>query len=511
MNEVKKLLKGKKDPGYENNFGSNSEDSSSWPQNASDYELKTQIGQGAFAKVYQARCISKKVDVAIKVMELDNLTSSLDDIYQEVRVMLLSKNPSVLRAYACFVVKRSLWLVMPLMRKGSCLRIMKVLRRLGHGDGMKEDWIATVLKSALIGLEYFHAQGQLHRDIKASNLLMDSDGSVRLADFGVAGWLPNNSFERKEGERRTFVGTPCWMAPEVMAQERAYDEKADIWSFGITALELAKGYAPYARMQPMKVLLMTIQSPPPSLKSYDDYSKTKFSRHFKEIISLCLQKNPVHRPSASTLLQKTFFKRAPPCSSLVKELLDAVPIPDSHEVSSSKTDKEMQKVLDQVKKDQVEEVEKQELKKQLNQSARALDASYRSLPIPSSTPTPPICEASAAATADDEKLRSATPPLANAFTQNEESEIAQLTEEQLKLQEKAAKMDQAELQRNTTWVFDDDDDEDNTKQDNSTDTQVKKDSEIPIGLGVSDDNDKSQFDAFESVYNSMNIKGEDGK
>ncbi|GBG32950.1 Serine/threonine-protein kinase OSR1 [Hondaea fermentalgiana] len=342
--------------------GAGADDDLDWPQTASSYELKAQIGQGAFAKVWQATCKERNTDVAIKVIELDNLTSSLDDIYQEVRVMLLSKFPSVLRAYACFVVKRSLWLVMPLMRKGSCLRIMKVLKRKGLGDGLKEEWIAPILKSALEGLEYFHKRGKVHRDIKASNLLMDSDGSVRISDFGVAGWLPNG-LDRNSVERRTFVGTPCWMAPEVMEQTDAYDEKADIWSFGITALELAKGYAPYARLAPMRVLLATIQNPPPSLRSYDDWQQTKnkFSRHFREIITLCLQRNPANRPSASTLLSKTFFRRAPPSNFLAKDLLEAVPIPDTWEQSTSSSEEraEQKRQLELMKKDQEEELERQ--------------------------------------------------------------------------------------------------------------------------------------------------------
>mmetsp|Transcript_6523 Transcript_6523/g.7939 ORF Transcript_6523/g.7939 Transcript_6523/m.7939 type:complete len:446 (+) Transcript_6523:314-1651(+) len=308
---------------------------STWPNSADGFELKFQIGQGAFAKVWQARCIPKDVDVAIKIIELDSLSSSLDDIYQEVRVMKLCKDPHVLGSYACFVVKRDLWLVMPLMRKGSCLRIMRYLKSCGLGEGLKEEWIAIILKAALEGLNYFHQQGQVHRDIKASNLLMDSDGSVMISDFGVAGWVKQPG--DRTSERRTFVGTPCWMAPEVMEQADAYDEKADIWSLGITALELAKGYAPYARLNPMTVMIQTIREDPPSLKSYEDYNKTKgkFSRQFKEIITLCLQKNPKSRPSAATLLTKNFFKKAKPKATLVKELLSAVPIPDARDIGTA--------------------------------------------------------------------------------------------------------------------------------------------------------------------------------
>jgi serine/threonine-protein kinase OSR1/STK39 len=149
---------------------------------------------------------------------------------------------------------------------------------------------------------------------------LDGEGHVVIADFGVSGWMMEGGDRRKN--RQTFVGTPCWMAPEVMEQVKGYDYKADIWSLGITGLELAKGYAPYARYQPMKVLLLTLQEDPPSLKSYeDDGNGHQFTRHYKDMIKLCLQKDPVKRPATAALLKHSFFKKALDAAFLAQNLL----------------------------------------------------------------------------------------------------------------------------------------------------------------------------------------------
>jgi serine/threonine-protein kinase OSR1/STK39 len=174
----------------------------------------------------------------------------------------------------------------------------------------------------LSGLGYLHDNGHIHRDIKAGNILLDPNGKAALSDFGVSSWLVHAGLRRRTA--KTFVGTPCWMAPEVMEQVEGYDYKADIWSFGITALELAKGFAPYALHPPMKVLLLTIQEEPPSLRSYateKSCTGESFSRSFKEMVRMCLQKEARKRPTVQTLMNCKFFKTKWPVGPLVNELL----------------------------------------------------------------------------------------------------------------------------------------------------------------------------------------------
>lgn len=227
--------------------------------------------------------------------------------------MALSKHPNVLRVYGSFVNGSKLYIVTPYLAAGSCLDIMKT----AFPEGLDEISIATILRQALEGLVYLHKNGHIHRDVKAGNLLMDQQGTVLLADFGVSSSLTDNSDVRK-----TFVGTPCWMAPEVMEQA-GYNYKADIWSFGITSLELANGHAPFAKYPPMKVLMMTLSNAPPTLDR--DNGKHKYSKTFKDMIDSCLQKDPTKRPSAEKLLLHPFFKQAKKRDYLVKSILQYVP------------------------------------------------------------------------------------------------------------------------------------------------------------------------------------------
>ncbi|KAH9742238.1 protein kinase domain-containing protein [Citrus sinensis] len=243
-----------------------------FPVDAKDYRLYEEVGEGVSATVYRALCIPLNEIVAIKVLDLEKCNNDLDGIRREVQTMRVTNHPNVLRAHCSFTTGHCLWVVMPYMAGGSCLHIMKS----AYPEGFEEPVIATLLRETLKALVYLHFHGHIHRDVKAGNILIDSNGAIKLADFGVSACMFDAGDRQRS--RNTFVGTPCWMAPEVMQQLHGYDFKADIWSFGITALELAHGHAPFSKYPPMKVLLMTLQNAPPGL----DYERDKRFSKAKE-------------------------------------------------------------------------------------------------------------------------------------------------------------------------------------------------------------------------------------
>jgi serine/threonine-protein kinase OSR1/STK39 len=261
-----------------------------YPLDSNSYNILHEVGFSDGAVVYKAVCVPlDSMVVAIKAIDLDQSLADLETVRRQAESMSLLSHPNILDVHCSFTVDHRLWVVMPFMSAGSLQSIISS----SFPDGLSEPCIAIILNETLSALSYLHNEGYLHRGIKAGNILIDSNGSVKLADFGM---IPSP----------VVAGTPYWMTPE---PEVIYSEKADVWSLGITALELAHG----------RPTLSTINIRPKN----DNHEK--FSKAFKDMVASCLHQDPSKRPSAEELSKHSFFKNCMDSGFLVKNVLQGLP------------------------------------------------------------------------------------------------------------------------------------------------------------------------------------------
>ncbi|KAN0026131.1 hypothetical protein ACTFIV_007113 [Dictyostelium citrinum] len=266
----------------------------------SSFEIQEKLGEGSFGSVYRAVHKSSNTSIAIKEFEIFE-ANDVEPISKEIQILKKCNNPYVVSYFGSIMLKDKYWILMDYCSLSSFNDIMQSI-----GKTLKEKEIALILQQSLLGLVYLHSKQIIHRDIKSANILLDETGQVKIADFGVSQQIQSTF------AKGSIAGTPYWMAPEILNQAN-YNNKIDVWSLGIVAIELADGEPPLSDVNPMRAMYMIGRRPPPTFKD-----PKKWSPEFISFVDKCLTKDINERWSPSQLLEHPFIKNAKP--DALKEL-----------------------------------------------------------------------------------------------------------------------------------------------------------------------------------------------
>ena len=273
------------------------------------FTILQKVGQGNYGSVYKVQNNKTGQILAAKICKIES--NNNESFYKEIKMLKQCDSPYILKYYSSYIKNNTIWIVLEFCDGGSILDIMRITNK-----NYNEKEIASIIKMVLKGLQFLHAQRKIHRDIKAGNILLNDEGVAKLGDFGVSAQL-TNSISKKVSK----IGTPYWMSPEVISQ-KSYDSKCDIWSLGITCIELAEGEPPYSEVRTFLVMKKILNNPPKGLTN-----PKLWSNDFNDFVEKCLIFDPSQRPTAAQLLNHSFIQNNDQGKGIIiQRLIKAMPL-----------------------------------------------------------------------------------------------------------------------------------------------------------------------------------------
>ena len=285
-----------------------------FPLDEKQYEILNQVGQSNGSKVFQARCIQNNQIVAVKQIDLNEYPLDLKSIKDETKDWLRCQHPNIAKFYGLFTVGDFVWMIIEYMSYGSLKDIIKFGYMRGFRD---ESLISTILSQVLNGLKYLHDNKIFHHDIRTSKILVNEEGVVKITEVGINTSLVTKG--NKRGSTLSLFGEECYMAPEVLKNEKDYNQYSDIWSLGLVAMELGTGKMPYAGMKFMESLVRIIDNDPPNLPE-----SCNFSQAYRNFVKVCLVKDFSKRANSKELLSTKFIKSAKGPELVLRSLISSL-------------------------------------------------------------------------------------------------------------------------------------------------------------------------------------------